>query len=56
MQVNQIQLKFRWQLMIQAQFAMKIYNNQEIFKLFLLLIAVFWKAVETQSTGKMHLG
>ena len=45
-----------WQLMIQAQFAMKIYNNQVIVKLFVLLTAVFWKAVETQSTGKLHLG
>ena len=44
------------QLMIQAQFAMKIYNHQVIVKLFVLLTAVFWKAVETQSTGKLHLG
>ena len=42
--------------MIQAQFAMKIYNNQVIVKLIVLLTAVFWKAVETQSTGKLHLG
>ena len=41
--------------MIQAQFTMKIDNNQVIVKLF-VLTAVFWKAVATQSTGKLHLG
>ena len=41
--------------MIQAQFAMKIYNHQVIVKLFVLLTAVFWKAVDTQSTGKLYL-
>ena len=42
--------------MIQAQFTMKIYNNKVIVKLFVLLTAVVWKAVATQSTGKLHLG